>query len=1361
MKTSNTHLTQFLLLVLALAFVTLGFWRNYNGQKEELDRISRAYISGLAINVTEATNASTLADFLVRSNYIKDSLEARFLANHILSTIRKEKRDLKSINILQGKRFSIVLDSAGMAKASVYPHLMERISSQEEDLGISAEVDSAYVSAGEESPLFEGKGQKYSVILRQDKENNVTGIDIPVILRISEHWNVLKSYDDGTSRCETRDSVYTYVKMMGDRIDINLPKYSPDGSRRFFSVLPIKKGYNYGIEKGTYKNWRHHFSFIQRNLTLTPFEPIVFRNIKEVGTITVRTPEQYRQFLFTTLVLFCSLWILAFVVLAVIDKRRMRNSNLYILALGACLSGLGLMNLFSISNPLAGQMYAWSQLLRGIVPGIILMIVLAVIDWEKQYIKGWTKSLSDTSRQGWFIALTAIGLAIIMAICGSGPEGSGAKVNLSFGLFSVQGAPVIRFLLMFYFSIFLANKEMLIQSFSNKMDFFGRRRRIKLVSRMLIIVMTIITIQILLLSDLGPALCIMAGTVCIYSIVRKDFGQMLLGVGSFFILLFVVRFIPGTISPIVILLVWILTWAIVGYCYKKAFYESAVMMVLIISGFNFGGDLLNAVGMEDAGQRLSGRIEMCQSPFDNETKGGDQIANGIWAISNGGLYGTQGMLNCSDTIPAGHTDMVLCSLAESNGLMGVTIVLILLAILVYVSLSSGIKNGHVFSYYLSMLVGLGIGGQAMIIALGSVGSIALTGVNFPFLSFGSSALVVDMAMLGIIISISGQQRHTLFVMNTKQYVRPSSSLFISYCVLSMLVLIKVADYSVIHRKDYMVKPAIVRNIRGKRIAEYNPRIQNVQKRLSSGDILDRNGIIIATSDAETIMQEAVLRVFDEMGIGRDDILSQVQNQRRIYPCGTYLFFIVGDVNRKLLWGGAGKDASGILAEERYYSQLRGYDTRPSKQEVVSSRHHSRFLPDEPVSQHDILQVYDYSDLLPLMLSETAITNWNNSRAERDIQLTIDARLQVLMEQKICEYVDKIKRNRNVLTDRTRISFVLVDGSTGELLTSSLYPRVNPDLLAAKAKSREYIYRDDQQRGFLAYVDRDLGVSYATPPGSLSKTMTAGAGLRRYGPDLASNEHRQMVYWDEVVDVSLGEPTGLVDLLTAIRESSNVWFIKTAAGDNLYGDMGVIFWNVGVRIGNQTPYCLNPDEMMTTRKDYNDEINEIGRNAVSKYETYIDNGKRHRLIDAEYQESWGQGRLSGTPLALARYLGSIGHGGALMRPKYRLSDTTYVMEKLMSRESAATLARCMRAQAGNRFAAYTDQIGGKTGTPVRSDRMSPSGLKNDAWYGFIFIGANGHPYAGVVRLERVNANSRLAMEFTEKVFLPVLKECGYL
>lgn len=138
-------------------------------------------------------------------------------------------------------------------------------------------------------------------------------------------------------------------------------------------------------------------------------------------------------------------------------------------------------------------------------------------------------------------------------------------------------------------------------------------------------------------------------------------------------------------------------------------------------------------------------------PCSKYESGGYQICNGFIAINSGGVFGVGiGNSRQKSYIPESHTDSVFAIIAEEYGFFITTIILFLYVVVLYrilrLSSVSGTIRGKYICYgiafylFLHILVNLG----------GLFGSLPLTGVPLPFLSYGGSftlSLTISLAIV--------------------------------------------------------------------------------------------------------------------------------------------------------------------------------------------------------------------------------------------------------------------------------------------------------------------------------------------------------------------------------------------------------------------------------------------------------------------------------------------------------------------------------------------------------------------------------------------------------------------------------------
>lgn len=138
------------------------------------------------------------------------------------------------------------------------------------------------------------------------------------------------------------------------------------------------------------------------------------------------------------------------------------------------------------------------------------------------------------------------------------------------------------------------------------------------------------------------------------------------------------------------------------------------------------------------------------------TDEGYNLKQAMIAIGSGGLFGkglgasTQSALGF---LPEAPTDFIFCVLAEEFGFVGVVALLALYIALVVVSLHIARNCGNLFG----MLVICAIVGMWMFQILENIGMccglMPITGIPLPFVSYGSSFMLVNFVMLGLIGSV--------------------------------------------------------------------------------------------------------------------------------------------------------------------------------------------------------------------------------------------------------------------------------------------------------------------------------------------------------------------------------------------------------------------------------------------------------------------------------------------------------------------------------------------------------------------------------------------------------------------------------
>jgi cell division protein FtsW (lipid II flippase) len=165
------------------------------------------------------------------------------------------------------------------------------------------------------------------------------------------------------------------------------------------------------------------------------------------------------------------------------------------------------------------------------------------------------------------------------------------------------------------------------------------------------------------------------------------------------------------------------------------------------------------------------RIQIWQHPFQAnlvEDKG-YQIAQGLFAMADGGLFGTgfnQSLLDLpggSSILPAPHTDLIYAVITNELGLFGACALLAAYLLVVRRGFKTAMLSSDGFGKLLATGLTAVFALQVFVIVGGVTKVIPLTGVTLPFISYGGSSIIANFVLLALllVISDSARSRHEL------------------------------------------------------------------------------------------------------------------------------------------------------------------------------------------------------------------------------------------------------------------------------------------------------------------------------------------------------------------------------------------------------------------------------------------------------------------------------------------------------------------------------------------------------------------------------------------------------------------------
>lgn len=146
------------------------------------------------------------------------------------------------------------------------------------------------------------------------------------------------------------------------------------------------------------------------------------------------------------------------------------------------------------------------------------------------------------------------------------------------------------------------------------------------------------------------------------------------------------------------------------------------------------------------------------NPWKDPAGDGYQLIQSFYALGAGGVTGLGIGQSRQKTLymPEPHNDFIFSIIGEELGLIGCTVVIILFVIFVYRGIKIAMSAKDEYGTLLAVGITSIIGVQAIINIAVVTGSMPVTGVPLPFISYGGTALVFNLMAMGILLNISRQ-----------------------------------------------------------------------------------------------------------------------------------------------------------------------------------------------------------------------------------------------------------------------------------------------------------------------------------------------------------------------------------------------------------------------------------------------------------------------------------------------------------------------------------------------------------------------------------------------------------------------------
>ncbi len=336
-----------------------------------------------------------------------------------------------------------------------------------------------------------------------------------------------------------------------------------------------------------------------------------------------------------------------------------------------------------------------TQIIYSVLGVAVLVVFLALIP-DIRRLQPYT----------YILGLIGIGLIAIPALLPSrisGVAGTGAKIQVAIGGFSVQPEEFGKLLLAASFASYLVINGKKLSLLTEKWWIFSLPRR----------------------RDLAPILVVWSLSMLLL-IFESDIGTSAVFMGLFVAMLYIAT---GRRS-----------WAALGF-------------LMFIAGAFLAATLVTHVG-----QRFSAWLHPFTTANLIKTGISYQTVQGLYGMANGGLLGRGLGGGQPFWTPLVQSDFIFTAFGEELGLTGVMALLLLYGLLVQRGLRTAMLVKDEYSKLLASGLSFMFALQVFVIVGGVTRVIPLTGITTPFLSQGGSSLVASWLLVAVLARMSDAAR---------------------------------------------------------------------------------------------------------------------------------------------------------------------------------------------------------------------------------------------------------------------------------------------------------------------------------------------------------------------------------------------------------------------------------------------------------------------------------------------------------------------------------------------------------------------------------------------------------------------------
>ncbi|HVM19546.1 MAG TPA: FtsW/RodA/SpoVE family cell cycle protein [Egibacteraceae bacterium] len=304
-------------------------------------------------------------------------------------------------------------------------------------------------------------------------------------------------------------------------------------------------------------------------------------------------------------------------------------------------------------------------------------------------------------RYRYLIGIAALVFLLMPLLPVIGREVNGARIWLRIGIMSFQPGEIAKLGLVAFFASYLADKRALLTIATGRLGPF----------------------HVPSARAFGPILVVWGVSLSVL-VFQKDLGLSLLVFGLFVAMLYL-----GTGRP---------AYALAG----TALFAGGAFAAWSTFG------------------HVAARVGTWLDPWAEYESAGFQVAQSLFALGTGGMWGVGLGQGRPDLIPEVSTDFIFAAFGEEIGLIGTTALLLCYFLFIGRGLAIASRARDDFGQLLAAGLTVLFGLQVFVILGGVTRLLPLTGLTLPFISYGGSSLIANYALVALLLRVSAADETT-------------------------------------------------------------------------------------------------------------------------------------------------------------------------------------------------------------------------------------------------------------------------------------------------------------------------------------------------------------------------------------------------------------------------------------------------------------------------------------------------------------------------------------------------------------------------------------------------------------------------